>query len=223
MFGTRMFDYRDGGEYYDEPGMESGVAEDFSDGYYDDSSAYGDDEAQAWPSSAGPVAADDSPTMPEPTVSRSRKRDANTPKNTAKQDTLVLDRVVEGPYMLPPLSLLVAGDPPKKRSAANDQMAEAISVGAAAVQGRRRGHRLHPRADGHPLRGRTGPRRQGREDHRAADATSPTRWPPRASGCWRRSRASPPSASRCPTPTAKWCAWPTCSPRRRPVATTIRW
>jgi len=127
MFGTRMFDYRDGDEYYDEPGMESGVAEDSSDGYYDDSSAYGDDEAQAWPSSVGPVAADDSPTMPESTVSRSRKQRANAPKNTAKQDTLVVDRVVEGPYMLPPMSLLVAGDPPKKRSAANDQMADSIS------------------------------------------------------------------------------------------------
>ncbi|WP_414686891.1 FtsK/SpoIIIE family DNA translocase [Mycobacterium sp.] len=124
MFGTRMFDYRDGDEYYDETSTENGVAEDFSDGYYDESSTYGDDEAQAWPSSAGPVAPDDNPTVPEPTVSRSRKRDAKT---VAKQDTLVVDRVVEGPYTLPPLSLLVAGDPPKKRSAANDQMADSIS------------------------------------------------------------------------------------------------
>jgi S-DNA-T family DNA segregation ATPase FtsK/SpoIIIE len=124
MFGTRMFDYRDGEEYYDEPGTENGVAEDFSDGYYDESSVYGDDEAQAWPSSPGPVAVDDNPTMPEPTVSRRRKRDA---KPVVKQDTLVLDRVVEGPYILPPLSLLVAGDAPKKRSAANDQMADSIS------------------------------------------------------------------------------------------------
>jgi DNA segregation ATPase FtsK/SpoIIIE, S-DNA-T family len=124
MFGTRMFDYRDGDEYDDEQSMESVVAEDFSDGYYDESSAYGDDEAQAWPSSAGPVAPDDSPTLPEPTVSRSRKREA---KSVGKQATLVVDRVVEGPYTLPPLNLLVAGDPPKKRSAANDQMADSIS------------------------------------------------------------------------------------------------
>jgi DNA segregation ATPase FtsK/SpoIIIE, S-DNA-T family len=124
MFGTRMFDYRDGNEYDDEPSMESRVAEDFSDGYYDDSSTYGDDEAQAWPSSAGPVAPDDTPTLPEPTVSRSRKQRA---KSVDKQNTLVVDRVVEGPYTLPPLNLLVAGDPPKKRSAANDQMADSIS------------------------------------------------------------------------------------------------
>jgi S-DNA-T family DNA segregation ATPase FtsK/SpoIIIE len=126
MFGTRMFGYGDSEpEYYeDDPDIESVVAEDFSDGYYDGPSAYGDDEAQAWPSGTSPVGADDSPTVPEPAVSRSRKRAA---KSTAKQDTLVLDRVVEGPYTLPSLSLLMAGDPPKKRSAANDQMADSIS------------------------------------------------------------------------------------------------
>jgi S-DNA-T family DNA segregation ATPase FtsK/SpoIIIE len=130
MFGTRMFSYRDGDDVYydDDEAVESDVAEDFSDGYYDDASAYGDDEAPAWPSSAEPVAADESPTAPEPTVSRSRTRVAKSEaKPTAAQDTLVLDRVVDGPYVLPSLTLLVAGDPPKKRSAANNVMSDAIS------------------------------------------------------------------------------------------------
>jgi DNA segregation ATPase FtsK/SpoIIIE, S-DNA-T family len=128
MFRTRMFDYDDEGDYYDDDDAESVVAEDFSDGYYDDASAYGDDEAQAWPSGDAPVAADDSPTEPEPTVARGRKRVGKSDaKPAATQDTLVLDRVVEGPYVLPSLSLLIAGDPPKKRSAANNVMADAIS------------------------------------------------------------------------------------------------
>ena len=167
MFGTRMFGYGESEhEYYeDDPDIESPVAEDFSDGYYDDPSAYGGDEAQAWPSGTSSVGADDSPTVPEPVVARGRRRGA---KSVAKQDNLVLDRVVEGPYTLPSLSLLVAGDPPKKRSAANDHMADSISVGPGAVQSRRCGHGLHPRSDGHPLRGGAGPRRQGGEDHRAA-------------------------------------------------------
>ena len=130
MFGTRMFGYNDDDDDYyddDDDAVDHDVADDFSDGYYDEASAYGDDEAQAWPSSAEPVVPDETPTMPEPAASRSRKQAEKAPKKTAKQDTLVLDRVVEGPYHLPSLNLLVVGDPPKKRSAANDQMADSIT------------------------------------------------------------------------------------------------
>jgi S-DNA-T family DNA segregation ATPase FtsK/SpoIIIE len=108
MFGTRVFDADD-----DEMDIEDAVAEDFSDGYYDE--PFDNGEAQAWP-----VAPDDTPTVPEPAVSRSRRR-------PAKREALVTDRVVEGPYTLPSLELLVKGDPPKRRSSANDHMAEAIT------------------------------------------------------------------------------------------------
>jgi S-DNA-T family DNA segregation ATPase FtsK/SpoIIIE len=123
LFGTRMFSrgYDTGDDYYDDAAGEddSGedvAVEDFSDGYYDDSASYGEADAQAWPSSGYPVVADETPTIPEPT----RRRKA------AKADAIAVDRVVEGPYHLPSLNLLIPGDPPKKRSAANTHMAEAI-------------------------------------------------------------------------------------------------
>ncbi|MEU5840433.1 DNA translocase FtsK [Rhodococcus sp. NPDC047139] len=42
-------------------------------------------------------------------------------------ETFVRDREVDGDYTLPSLALLTKGDPPKTRSAANDQMIEAIT------------------------------------------------------------------------------------------------
>lgn len=99
-------------------------AEDFSDGYYDDASA--GDESQPWPGGTPldnyPLDDADAPTVPEPAVTRKRRKTTKP-----KADTLVLDRVVEGPYALPPLSLLVTGDPPKRRTAANEQMTDAIT------------------------------------------------------------------------------------------------
>ena len=128
-------EYATDDDQYDETGG-AGQPEDFSDGYYDsfppgdDAAGYVGDEAQAWPSAGQPSSGtpydnypldDEAPTVPEPTARTSRRK-----KAAKKQDALVLDRVVEGPYTLPSLDLLVAGDPPKLRSAANDKMVEVI-------------------------------------------------------------------------------------------------
>jgi S-DNA-T family DNA segregation ATPase FtsK/SpoIIIE len=135
LFGTgyRGDDYGNDDYYDDDDERTNGQPDDFSDGYYDE----GDlgDEAQAWPVSGQPAGAaagtgtpydnypleDEAPTVPEPTARVSRRK-----KPAKKTDTLVLDRVVDGPYQLPSLDLLVAGDPPKLRSAANDKMVEVI-------------------------------------------------------------------------------------------------
>ncbi len=122
MFHTRFVDeeYEDAYDYADEfdDDPPSEMAAEYDDGVVEK-------EPLAWPAPDSVAASpadpyDEAPTIPEPTA-RSRRRAAK------KQDSQVLDRVVEGPYNLPSLDLLIAGDPPKKRSAANTQMADAIS------------------------------------------------------------------------------------------------
>ena len=129
-------------DYYDEyDDQAADEPEDLSDAYYDDAADPRGDERQ-WPQpSAGLESAsrlgtpmdnypldeplvDETPTVPEPKARARRKKE---PKSAPSEtDTLSLDRVVEGPYVLPSLDLLVAGDPPKLRSAANDKMVEVI-------------------------------------------------------------------------------------------------
>ncbi|BBX66377.1 DNA translocase FtsK [Mycobacterium saskatchewanense] len=132
MFDSRPFrrededaydDYFEGDEADTEEVVGARDGQDFSDGYYD---APVDDEPAAWPS-AGPTPLDDAlvddlPTVPEPAAKRRR-----APRKEEAREAPPTDRVVEGPYTLPSMSLLVAGDPPKKRSAANNVMADAIS------------------------------------------------------------------------------------------------
>jgi len=62
---------------------------------------------------------------------KARKRPApkaadQTPPPSPEPE-FVADRVIEGDYTLPPMNLLTDGDPPKKRSAANESMIEAIT------------------------------------------------------------------------------------------------
>lgn len=147
MFATRWrgeYGYEDGddhleygvvrrGDYDDD--YDSGDYDDYSDGYYDDPQGYPVDDAELWPSPAQltqhtasnaagspmdnyPVQEDAAANGTAVTRSRKTKR---APKSQQ------LDRVVDGPYALPSLDLLVAGEPPKRRSAANAQMEDAIT------------------------------------------------------------------------------------------------
>ncbi len=116
-------------------------------GYYDDPRTHADEPA-AWPGSpaTGGTPYDNYP-LEEPAVAEAtdvtgpikprRRKAAPAPKEpvaptpkapAAPADVQQpLDRVVEGNYTLPTLDLLTPGDPPKRRSAANDAMMDAIS------------------------------------------------------------------------------------------------
>jgi DNA segregation ATPase FtsK/SpoIIIE, S-DNA-T family len=114
MFGTPLYQREDGDQDdYDDYGPDDELDEQEN---YDQSL---DEEPQAWPSAnmldVSPEP-DDTPTIPEPTVAKTRRR---APRKPARPP-------VDGLYTLPSLDLLVAGDPPKKRSAANTVMADAI-------------------------------------------------------------------------------------------------
>ncbi|GHP15696.1 putative cell division protein FtsK [Rhodococcus sp. NKCM2511] len=77
------------------------------------------------PAAAAPVPVPEPAAPPRPKPKPIAK--AAEPKPAADDDKIVVDRVVDGDYTLPSLSLLIDGDPPKTRSQANDAMIEAIS------------------------------------------------------------------------------------------------
>lgn len=58
---------------------------------------------------------------------RAAPRAADQTPPPPPEPEFVADRVIEGDYTLPPMNLLTDGDPPKKRSAANESMIEAIT------------------------------------------------------------------------------------------------
>lgn len=151
MFSTRAFHDDDYDDEYDYDGDYDGSDpdddyDDLSDGYYDDDTSRGDAKAQTWPTAAieapkaptgtpmdnYPLPADDAdaPTVPEPAVKpRRKKAGTESGSKPAKEtdDTLVIDRVIEGDYTLPPLDLLADGDPPKRVGRDNDRIVNAIT------------------------------------------------------------------------------------------------
>ncbi|WP_406231350.1 DNA translocase FtsK [Nocardia sp. NBC_01009] len=74
---------------------------------------------------AKPIAVEPPEEPPKPKKRPAKVADQTPPP--PKQMELIADREIEGDYVLPPLTLLTDGDPPKKRSAANESMIEAIT------------------------------------------------------------------------------------------------
>ncbi|WP_287217146.1 DNA translocase FtsK [Rhodococcus sp. (in: high G+C Gram-positive bacteria)] len=107
-----------------------------TDEYHDDTHAtevlplWDEPAADAAPAPPEPPAAAEPEPAPAPAKPRARAKDVvDTTAPPPDPDALepLPDRVVDGDYSLPSVNLLMAGDPPKTRSAANDQMIEAIT------------------------------------------------------------------------------------------------
>ena len=136
-YGEKDYDGDYDGDYDEDvapvrTGVKESAPEDFSDGYYDDPRAYGIDEPQSWPADGGPTGTPyDNYPLEESVPGATNLTEQIKPrrKKTARPrpETKAIERVGDGTYSLPPLDLLIAGDPPKRRSSANDQMVESIT------------------------------------------------------------------------------------------------
>nr|WP_019929800.1 DNA translocase FtsK [Nocardia sp. BMG111209] len=84
--------------------------------------------AETTPADPPPEAPAEAAEKPRSRAKRAPKVvDQTPPPPEPQQMEFVTEREVDGDYHLPPLTLLVDGDPPKKRSAANESMIEAIT------------------------------------------------------------------------------------------------
>ncbi|MCX4094294.1 DNA translocase FtsK [Nocardia sp. alder85J] len=86
--------------------------------------AAGDGAAASVPAGAAAEAAEKPRSRPKRAA---KVVDQTPPPPEPQQLEFVAEREVDGDYHLPPLTLLVDGDPPKQRSAANESMIEAIT------------------------------------------------------------------------------------------------
>ncbi|MBM7461307.1 S-DNA-T family DNA segregation ATPase FtsK/SpoIIIE [Rhodococcus coprophilus] len=141
------YEYDEYGDYDDDPGVyDDGYRREKprsrrrgtpAENYPPDEFAEADTEIlPLWSDEPTPDAA--APPEPEPAAAPPKTRakravpvavpEPEPVPEPADPDALVVpDRQVDGDYVLPSLSLLTKGDPPKKRSPANDEMIESIT------------------------------------------------------------------------------------------------
>ena len=127
-----------------------------------------------------------------PTVRRRQRPRTWSPPPTQPLPQRVEQLALAGDvtYTLPAHEILAPGQPAQGAQRGQRPGGRGADRGADPVRDRRPGHRLQPRTDRHPVRGRARPGRQGRAGHRALARTSPTPLPRPTCGSSRRSPAS---------------------------------